>query len=79
MVLFYNFSAKFMLLTAEKPSDILLKVTLDIISNEECNKLWHTNPKQNILSRGITSSMMCAGALTGGRDTCQVTYLNIYF
>ncbi|GAB0087381.1 serine protease snake-like isoform X1 [Sergentomyia squamirostris] len=49
-------------------SDILLKVTLDIIPNNQCAPLFEINRK---LQQGIVNTQMCAGYLDGGRDTCQ--------
>lgn len=46
---------------------------MDIINNNDCNNLWHTSPNQDTLAKGIAPSMMCAGVLTGGKDTCQVS------
>ncbi|XP_047105926.1 serine protease snake-like [Schistocerca piceifrons] len=56
---------------AGKTSDTLRKVVLDIIDNEMCNNLWKSLRKLTSLPRGIAPSMMCAGVLTGGKDTCQ--------
>ncbi|XP_046997816.1 serine protease snake-like isoform X1 [Schistocerca americana] len=56
---------------AEKPSETLLKVVLDIIDNKVCNNLWQSGVKISSLPRGIAPSMMCAGVLSGGKDTCQ--------
>ncbi|XP_049854824.1 serine protease snake-like [Schistocerca gregaria] len=56
---------------AGKSSDTLRKVVLDIIDNKMCNNLWKSLGKLTTLPRGIAPSMMCAGVLTGGKDTCQ--------
>nr|CAD7261909.1 unnamed protein product [Timema shepardi] len=56
---------------AEDPSDILLKVSLSIIPNNQCNQLYHSESKTNELAQGILPSMLCAGELAGGKDTCQ--------
>ncbi|CAG9828621.1 unnamed protein product [Diabrotica balteata] len=49
-------------------SDTLLKVTLDIYDNQKCMKTFPPNDKE--LPRGIESTMLCAGRLEGGKDTC---------
>lgn len=53
----------------EISSDDLLKVVLNIIDNKQCTSLYGTDTK---LKNGITDNMMCAGELSGKRDTCQV-------
>lgn len=42
-------------------SDILQKVPLTIFSNQVCGRFYED----------IKSSQMCAGVLTGGKDTCE--------
>jgi hypothetical protein len=61
------------LFTAEKKSDTLLKVVLSIIDNKLCNELYESGEGTRELKNGIVSSMMCAGELEGGKDTCQVS------
>lgn len=56
---------------AEPLSDTLLKVAISIIDNKQCNDLYSLDSPTRELSRGIASSMMCAGELRGGKDTCQ--------
>ncbi|XP_050546255.1 serine protease Hayan-like [Daktulosphaira vitifoliae] len=51
-------------------SDHLLKVNLDIVDNRRCNILYEAESKTNSLSKGIVDSMLCAGDLAGGHDTC---------
>lgn len=52
-------------------SDKLLKVQLNIYDNSYCTKAYQKeiNGNQQI-SKGIVASMLCAGELKGGRDTC---------
>ncbi|ERL94711.1 hypothetical protein D910_11985, partial [Dendroctonus ponderosae] len=52
-------------------SDKLLKVQLNIYDNSVCAKAYQKeiNANQHI-SKGIVGSMLCAGELEGGRDTC---------
>lgn len=52
----------------ETASDDLLKVVLNIIDNKQCSSLYGTDTK---LKNGITNDMLCAGELSGKRDTCQ--------
>lgn len=48
-----------------EPSDELMKVEFDIISNEQCSQIWRK------LNYTILDSQMCAHALDGeGKDTC---------
>ncbi|CAH1723407.1 unnamed protein product [Aphis gossypii] len=54
----------------DRSSDHLLKVDLDLIDNRRCNKLYEAESKTRTLSRGIIDSMLCAGDLAGGHDTC---------
>lgn len=49
-------------------SDELLKVSLNIYSNDQCSKDY-ANSRQ--LRQGIMQSQMCVGYTAGGRDTCQ--------
>ncbi|XP_056629717.1 venom protease-like isoform X1 [Diorhabda sublineata] len=48
-------------------SEKLMKVTLNVYTNERCKT---TFPSDVSLPRGIASSMVCAGDLKGGKDTC---------
>jgi hypothetical protein len=73
MVKFYVFLSFFLLFTAEKKSDILMKVVLSIIDNKLCNELYESDIGTRELKSGIIPSMMCAGELDGGKDTCQVS------
>jgi hypothetical protein len=59
--------------TAEKKSDDLLKVRLSIIDSKLCNELYEQDGETRELKNGIVPSMMCAGELEGGKDTCQVS------
>lgn len=45
---------------------------MDVIDNRQCNKLYEAESKTNTLNRGIVDSMMCAGIMEGGHDTCLV-------
>lgn len=66
---FLLFKFHLMILGGAK-SNTLLKVALDIIDNNYCNSFYQDI--RRILPQGIAKSMMCAGILQGGKDTCQV-------
>ncbi|KAJ8976561.1 hypothetical protein NQ317_014214 [Molorchus minor] len=53
---------------AAENSDRLRKVTLDIYDNNLCSKTYQ---KEKDLPNGVSSNMLCAGEIKGGRDTCQ--------
>lgn len=45
-----------------------MKVTLDLIDRNTCNKYFPHRPG---IENGVIPSMICAGVLKGGKDTCQ--------
>ena len=49
-----------------------MKVTVNHIPSEKCKKLYGAEFGGKQLPEGLTSNMMCAGVLEGGKDTCQV-------
>lgn len=53
--------------TAGQTSDELLKVELNIIDNNKCGKFFEDAK----LDEGIIGTQMCAGILSGSRDTCN--------
>lgn len=53
-------------------SDKLMKVTLNIYDSSVCVRIYNTDRN---LPRGIVSSMLCAGDLSGAKDTCLVIKL----
>lgn len=61
----------FFSLEAGPKSDDLLKVVLDIIDNDNCASYIERDHRK--LVNGLTEQQMCAGVLTGGKDTCQVS------
>lgn len=48
-----------------------MKVTLNLITKEECTTYFKNEIAGQTLSKGITKEMICAGYLKGGKDTCQ--------
>lgn len=58
-----------------KLSDTLMKVSLNMIDNQQCNTFYRNGPGTSSFSEGITDTMLCAGVLEGGRDTCLVSNL----
>lgn len=54
---------------APEISSKLMKVSLSIYDNQKCSEIY--KPSKNI-PEGVKSSMLCAGELKGGMDTCQV-------
>ena len=55
-----------------RPSESLLKASLDIFDNKVCVDAYGT---ERTLKNGIIDSQLCAGDLTGERDTCQVSFI----
>lgn len=53
-------------------SQTLMKVDVDVIAPEICNRSMKFLIKKKILAEGITENQLCAGDYEhGGRDTCQ--------
>lgn len=68
----------FYLFVAESGSDILLKITLDIVKTDECNRSY-LNTVDGKLKLGILAeSMICAGSYRDNEDTCAVCILFRY-
>ncbi|XP_061447605.1 serine protease 27-like [Rhineura floridana] len=54
-----------------KPSDILQKLEVPIISTNTCNTLYHQDSGEPKVTREIKNDMICAGFAAGQRDACQ--------
>lgn len=54
---------------ATSTSKKLLKVALDVLSNDRCGRTYKPT---KYIPEGIKETMLCAGELQGGKDTCQV-------
>ncbi|XP_023234477.1 uncharacterized protein LOC111634033 [Centruroides sculpturatus] len=55
---------------AGRPSEILQEVTINVVSNKNCNASY-SKLRQSSLRRGITENFICAGVNQGGKDACQ--------
>jgi len=54
-----------------RQSEILMKVALNVIDNRQCNTYYNSNgPAAASFASGIVDTMLCAGYVEGGRDTC---------
>lgn len=68
----------FYFFVAESGSDILLKLTLDIVKTDDCNRSY-LNTVDGKLKLGILAdSMICAGSYRDNEDTCAVCVLFRY-
>lgn len=74
IILYYNILLYIILcnVSAGPTSNILMKVSLDLVEHNECNHSYAFNTGKN-LALGISpDSHICAGQMKGGKDTCQV-------
>lgn len=62
---------------AEDPSDVLRRVSIKLIDQNVCKTLYSARNRK--LIRGIIDEQLCAGDLDGGKDTCQVSTVYIFF
>lgn len=56
-------------------SNELMKVQLNYISEGDCKKAYAEDLGSRRLPDGLRSSLLCAGIMEGGKDTCQVEKL----
>ncbi|GBP39274.1 Serine protease snake [Eumeta japonica] len=61
---------KFLSSGSPNPSDTLQKVSLDLVSNQNCDQLLVDDRDRN-WADGVADTQLCAGELRGGKDTCQ--------
>uniref|UniRef100_U5ESE3 Putative trypsin-like serine protease n=1 Tax=Corethrella appendiculata TaxID=1370023 RepID=U5ESE3_9DIPT len=54
---------------SEASSEILLKVTLDLFTHDECTT--HFTPNRRLADGIIETSQLCAGSRDSSKDTCQ--------
>lgn len=57
-------------------SNELIKVQLNYISEDDCKKSYAEDLGSRWMPRGLISSLICAGIMEGGKDTCQVRTRN---
>lgn len=56
-----------------QPSQILMKVTLDVFTSNECKEAYRLESRNSQLNKGIIDeTQFCAGSYTEKKDTCQV-------
>jgi len=56
----------------ETPSDILLKITLDHVPVDVCNRSYPLSDNDKLTFGILPESMICAGSMRDNEDTCQV-------
>lgn len=60
------------------PSDVLLKVTLDMFTHSECNQTYEFHINRRLRHGIVDETQVCAGSHEGEKDTCQVNIKKIY-
>lgn len=57
--------------TDGNPSNVLLKVVLNMFSQDECNSTYGRDKSRHLPNGIIEESQVCAGSHTEEKDTCQ--------
>jgi len=65
------------LISAGLTSNVLMKVSLDFVEQNECNRSYSSSPSPNLKFGINPNNQICAGQLEGGKDTCQVRKYNL--
>jgi len=60
----------------EELSDVLQKVTLNLIPHTFCNESYFDTANSKLSQDIVNEWQICAGEV--GKDTCQVIYVYIY-
>lgn len=58
--------------SAGPTSNILMKVSLDLVEQNECNSSYSSFTGKNLAFGISPDTHICAGQTEGGKDTCQV-------
>lgn len=67
----YRFNSEMSFSGDRKGSNKLMKVTIDMIDYNECNKTFAADVGGRALKHGVMKYQLCAGVMKGGKDTCQ--------
>lgn len=59
-------------ISASSTSKVLMKVSLDLVEQNECNRSYSFTMGKKLASGIDPNSQICAGKISGGKDTCQV-------
>ncbi|KAF0750907.1 serine protease snake-like [Aphis craccivora] len=57
--------------SAGQTSNVLMKVSLDFVEQNECNRSYSSSTNPNLKFGINPSNQICAGQMEGGKDTCQ--------
>jgi len=60
------------IIAAGQTSNVLMKVSLDFVEQNECNRSYSSSTNSNLKFGINPSNQICAGQMEGGKDTCQV-------
>lgn len=62
----------FIFISAGLTSDVLMKVSLSLVEQNECNRSYSSTAASKLAFGINPTSQICAGEKEGGKDTCQV-------